>query len=227
MKKESSGCIQQLFGFFVLAIVCGLAAALYVASQAQDLSDIKMPDLGSSAKAPSPRRDLKKVFEESVKGNFVVTLSEKELNEWLASRLKLHQGGALAPWVKLNRVCVRLREEIAEVIIERDVHGFPLTTSMFIQVVQSKTKHSSTREIQFHGGEFIKNSSLPPRGGRFGKLTVPQGFLYLVMSDFRKLRDAMQDEIELGIQRMTVIQIENQRIVLDPRQQAAASDPVF
>jgi hypothetical protein len=226
MSKQSSGCIQQIFGFFVLAIVCGLGAALYLASQAQDLSDIKKPEIGSG-NAPSPQRDLKKVFEESVKGNFVVTLSEKELNEWLASRLKLHQGGALAPWVKLNRVCVRLREGIAEIIIERDVHGFPLTTSMFIQVVQSKTKHSSTREIQFHGGEFIKNSSLPPRGGRFGKLTVPQGFLYLVMSDFHKLSDALKDEIELGIQRMTVIQIENQRIVLDPRQQAAASDPVF
>lgn len=226
MSQQGSGCIQQLFGFFLMAMVCCLGGALYLASQAQDLSDIKMPDL-SHAYAPSPQRDLKKLFEESMKGNSVISLSEKEINQWLASRLKPKQGGALAPWVKLNRVCVRLREGIAEIIIERDVHGFPLTTSMFIQVVQSKTKHNSIREIQFHGGEFIKNSSLPPRGGRFGKLTVPQGFLYLVMSDFNKLKDALKDEVELGVQRMSLIKFENQRIVFDPRKQATVSDPVF
>ena len=57
-----------------------------------------------------------------------------------------------------------------------------------------------------------------PRGGRFGKLVVPQGFLLLVMPAYEKLVPLFREEIHLGFEEMARIKIEKNRLVLDPRE---------
>jgi hypothetical protein len=216
-KKKSGGCLGRLVGLLSLAVLGGLGAALYHVYLPQDLSDIGgiEPSLTTPA---SPPRDLRAVLEKSIEGDYSVQISETELNQWLARELELNQAGELAQWVSLKRVCVRLREGVGEVIIERDVAGYPLTTSMFLQVEQMESAAGISTQIHLHGGAFHEMVPFPARGGRFGRLTVPQGFLIMVMPDFRKIADLFGTEIDLGFQRMARIKIEDKRLVLDPKQ---------
>jgi hypothetical protein len=221
--RKKGGCLGKLMGLLVLGVIAGLGAALYYISLPQDLSDIGGYAPISTTPA-SPPRDMRAVLEKSLEGEYSVTLSETELNHWLARELALKQGGELAEWVKLNRVWVRLREGVAEVIIERDVAGYPLTTSMFLQVEQTETAQGVSTQIHLHGGGFHEMAPRPTRGGRFGQLTVPQGFLIMVMPDFQKLAEVFETEIDLGFQRMTRIRIEDKRLMLDPKKPTRSDD---
>ena len=219
--NKSGGCIGKLLGLFVFAVYAGVGAALYYISLPQDMSDIggSSPSL---TKPASPPRDIQMVLEKSIEGDYSVQISETELNQWLARELKLKQGGELAQWVTLKRVCVRLREGVAELIIERDIAGHALTTSMFLQVEQTETAKGISTEIHLHGGGFHEMAAIPARGGRFGQLTIPQGFLILVMPDFKKIADLFGTEIDLGFQRMARIKIKDKRLMLDPKQPTQA-----
>lgn len=215
-KKKKGGCMGKLLGLLVFAVIAGLGAAIYHITLPQDLSDIGgySPSLTTPA---SPPRDMKAVLTMAIEGDYSVQLSETELNHWFARELELKQGGELAEWVTLKRVWVRLREDVAEVIIERDVAGYPLTTSMFLQVEQTETAKGISTQIHLHGGGFHEMVPIPSRGGRFGQLTVPQGFLIMVMPDFRKIAGIFETEIDLGFQRMSRIRIEDKRLTLDPK----------
>jgi hypothetical protein len=215
-KKKKGGCMGKLLGLLVFAVLVGLGAAIYHITLPQDLSDIggHSPSL---TKPASPPRDMKAVLTKAIEGDYSVQLSETELNHWLARELELKQGGELAEWVTLKRVWVRLREDVAEVIIERDVAGYPLTTSMFLQVEQTETAKGISTQIHLHGGGFHEMVPIPSRGGRFGQLTVPQGFLIMVMPDFRRIAGIFETEIDLGFQRMSRIRIEDKRLTLDPK----------
>jgi hypothetical protein len=216
-EKPKGGCFGKLLGLFIFLVIIGLGAALYFISLPQDLSD-----LGGNAPAPtsaaSPPRDMRAVLQKSIEGDYSVTLSEKELNEWLLRELKLKQGGELAPWVSLKRVWVRLRSDVAEIIIEREIYGKPFTASMFLQVEQVETGTGISTEIHLHGGGYHELVPFPPRGGRFGQLTVPHGFLIMVLPDFKKIAALFETEIDLGFLQMARIRIEDKRLVLDPKQ---------
>lgn len=218
-KKKKSGCFGKLLGLLILIVFVGLGVSGYFISKPQDLTDIAgyEPDAGEGV---SPPRDLQTVLRKSIEGGYSVTISEKELNAMLAAKMEMEQGGLLGEWVKIKSVRVRLEKDVAEVIIEREIEGYPFTTSMFLQVEQNEDQKGITTEVHFHGGGYHELLPKPTRGGRFGQLTVPQGFLILVMPDFRKIAEAFDDEIELGFRRMARVKIEDNRLTLDPNMPA-------
>lgn len=222
-KKTKGGCLGKLFGLFVFLVIIGLGAALFFISQPQDLSDLGGNAPVSTAPV-SPPRDMEAVLAKSIEGNYSVLLSEKEINDWLGRELILRQDGELAEWVKLKRVWVRLREGVAELIIEREVAGKAFTTSMFMKVEQVESGKGISTKIHLHGGGFHDSLTHPVRGGRFGKLTVPQGFLILVMPEFRKLAALFETEIDLGFQQMARIKIKDKQLELDPKKPTRAAD---
>ncbi|MGL4400876.1 MAG: hypothetical protein ACRCXD_13480, partial [Luteolibacter sp.] len=189
--------------------------AIYSAVQPQDLSDLKSP--GTSA-APVQPRDVKVVLKNAIDRGFPVTLQEAEINQWLARTLVTKQGGPLAEKVTLDRVWVRLEEGVAEVIMERQFMGTPFTVSMYLQIERLESLQGVFTEIHPHGGPYHPDFPHPPKGGRFGKLVVPQGFILLVLPAFEKLAEQFPTEIELGLREMSRITLEKGRIVLDPRE---------
>ena len=222
-EKPKGGCLGKLFGLLVFLAIVGLAAALYFVSLPQDLSDLK-GEVSSSRTATSPPRDMEAVLTKSIEGDYSVILSEKELNDWLGRELELKQGGELSPWVSIKRVWVRLREDVAEIIVEREILGKPVTTSMFLKVDQQESAKGVSTQIHLHGGGFHESLPHPTRGGRFGQLTVPQGFLIMVMPEFQKIASLFEREIDLGFQRMARIKISDRKLELDPQQPTQAGD---
>lgn len=198
-----------------MAVLCGLGTAVFFVTQPQDLSDIGGY---GPASAGESSRDLRAVLRASLDRGHTLTLGETEINRWLGRTLTAKQGGPLADKISMERVCVRLEDDVAEVIMERSVFGKPFTVSMFVKVEQTEGSGGQRTVVHRHGGPYTPDLPKPMRGGRFGKLVVPQGFLILVVPAYEKLAETYREEIRLAFEEMAVIRIESNRLVLDPRQ---------
>lgn len=203
---------------FVLLVIGGLGTAVWYISQPQDLSDIEeYSKEGTESLEGTSSRDIEEVLRKSLEGGHSVSISEKEINLFLARELKSKQEGYVGQWVKIKQVLVRLEENVAELIVVREILGYETTVSMFVQVSKVEDKKGMNTQANFHGGKFHENLPLINRGGRFGSLTVPQGFLILVMPEFRKIGDLFKTEIDLGFEKMARFKIEEGKLVLDPK----------
>lgn len=222
--KSGGGCLGKLFFLILLVAACGLGAAVFFITQPQDLSDVG--GYGPMANRKTPARDLKVVLRNSLDRGYPVTLTETEINQWLGRTLLAKQGGLLADQVALERVWVRMEPGVAEVIMERRFMGQPFTVSMFLQVEQLQGPKGVRTEVLMHGGPFHESVPKPLRGGRFGQLVVPQGFLLLVMPAYQKLAAVFRDEIHLGFEEMSRINIGKNRLVLNPREPSGDASAV-
>ncbi len=208
------GCFSKLLFLVLLAALLGLGAAAFFVTQPQDLSDLSTETAATRA---LPKRDIKAVLKSALDRSYPVTLSETELNQWLGRTLITKQGGVFEGRVTLDRVWIRLEDGRAEVIMARRFLGHPFTVSMYLQVERVEGMKGTSTEITLHGGPYLKDFPDPPRGGRFGQLVVPQGFLILVMPAYEKLAALFHEEIELGFRDMARIKIEKGRLILNPQ----------
>ena len=209
--REGGGCFSKLLFLVLLIGAAGLGSAISFALRAQDLSDL-------SSAAPVPQRDMKSVLKSAIDRQYALTLSEAEINQWLARTLSTRQGGLLSDQVKLKRVWVRLEDGRAEIIMERTVLGAPFTVSMYLQVERVESAEGKATKIRMEGGPYYPDIPRPPKGGRFGRLVVPQGFLLLVMPAYENLAKMFPEELELGFREMSRISIEKGKLILDPRE---------
>lgn len=202
---------------FVAVTLSWLAISLFLVMQPQPMHDIDGMD-----PAAGTGRDVSTVLRESQQRQTTATLTEEEINLWLARTVEANQGGILGMSLKFERVAVRLSEELVEVVMVRELAGRPFTVSMFISVVQNRDGDRLDTEVNLHAGSSRK---LPPvlNGGRFGRLIVPQGFLRMIRPSYITLAEALREELDNGFTDMTVIKIEDKKITLDPRKPRRAS----
>jgi hypothetical protein len=213
--KAGRGCLAKIFFISLFFLGVGLGSIVFFIVQPQDLSDLG----GYGPQAQKiPERDLKVVLQNSIERKFPVTLTEADINNWLARTLVLKQGGLLADSTTLKRIWVRMEEGRAEVIMERLVLGMPLTVSMYLQFERTENAGGTSTEVALHGGQYHPDLPKPPRGGRFGKLVIPQGFLHLVMPSYEKLAALFPEEIRLALSEMSRIKIQKGSLLLDPRE---------
>jgi hypothetical protein len=213
--KSAGGCFSKLLLLILLAAMGGLGTAVHFVTQPQDLSDLG--GYGPAVKA-TPPRDMEAVLQNATDRNYAVTLSEAEINLWLAKTLAMKQGGFLAEPVKLEHFWVRLEEGRAELIMERTILGKPFTLSMYFTVEKEHSGKNSYTNFIPSGGRFLKDYNFPQKGGRLGQLVVPQGFLHLIIPSYEKVAALFSNEIELAFNKMQRINFETDRIVLDPRE---------
>lgn len=222
MLEPKGSCLGKLVTLVAMAGVAGLAAALYFVGQPQDLSDLK------SSVPGKPARNLRTVLQTAVDRSYPVPLTEDEINLYLKQTLKAKQGGLLGEVVRLDGVRVRLEEDRAEIVIERTAMGYPLTLSMYVRVEQTLDMNGKpSTSILRDGGPMLPQAPRLERlvkGGRFGKLVVPQGFLLLVLPSFEKLAALYREELRLGFEEMSRVRITEGKLLLDPRPEGDASD---
>jgi len=217
--KSGGGCFSTLILLVFLAVAIGLGSALFFITQPQDLSNLG--GYGPAAKT-APVKDVKAILKNSLDRGHPVTLTEADLNIWLDRTLTRKQGGLLGSQVSLERIWVRLEEGFAEVIMERKIMNQPFTVSMFVKVEKLEGPKGLVTEVKLDGGPYQADLPKPPRGGRFGRLVVPQGFLILIMPAYEKLAALFPEEKTLGIEEMARIKIEKGKMILNPRAPAEA-----
>lgn len=198
----------------VLLAVAGLVVALLSLSTPQNLKNIGGYAVTSKS---GTAWDMKTVLQGAIDRKQPLTLTERHINLWLARTLTPRQGGFFSRVISLDRVWIRLEDKRAEVIQERRIFGQPFTVSMFLKVEQSHGDHGALTQIHLHGGPYFENLPQVRRGGRFGNLVVPQGFLLAVIPSYQKLARLFSEEIHLGLEEMAHIQIAKGRLILDPR----------
>ena len=217
--RPGGGCFSKLLFLILFSATAALGSAVYFIAQPQDLTDLG--GYGTVSKI-TPTRDLKQVLVNAVEKaaanrGYAVTFSEAELNDWLARTVVAKQGGLLGTGVSLDRVWVRLEEGRAELIMARSLFGRSFTVSMYIQVERMEDSEGPFLNVQQDGGPYHKDYPRPPRGGRFGRLVVPQGFLYLVKPAYQKLAALFPEEAEL-LARMSKVKFEKGSLTVDPRE---------
>ena len=217
--RSGGGCFSKLLYLIVLGATAALGTATYFVVQPQNLTDLG--GYGISSKI-APVRDLKLILQNAVDKSvanrgYTVTFSEAELNDWLARTVVAKQGGLLGSAVTLDRVWVRLEEGRAELIMARTLFGRPFTVSMYFRVEKMEDAQGPFLSIQQEGGPYHKDFPRPPRGGRFGRLVVPQGFLYLLRPAYQQLGALFPEESEL-FARMSKVTIEKGKLTVDPRE---------
>lgn len=210
-KRTGSGIFYKFGVVFVVATICGLLFSVFLLFQPQSLDGI-----GGTTSA-SGGRDVSAVLRESQQRQVPVTLTEAEINQWLARTLEVRQGGRFEDSVTFKRVVVRITDGLAEVVMEREIRGRPFTVSMFLTIDQVRDGNSLRTELNLHGGGYAPWLPSPPRGGRFGRLPVPQGFLRMVIPSFESLAETLSDELDNGFKKMIYIRFEDKRVELDPR----------
>lgn len=212
-EEKKGGCLGRLLVLFVLVLLVAFAAALFFIALPQDMGAIP----GYAVAPPPNGRDLTRVLENSIKGGHALTLTEAEVNAYLKRTLVARQNGLLAPWVELRGAAVRFHPGHAEVVLERTISGRPFTLSMFVSIDQTETPDGRiTTYVNKHGGPYHPRVSFLNRGGRFGRLVVPQGFLILVIGSFERLAQVYPRELDLACKEMARIKIEQGKLVLDP-----------
>lgn len=221
--KPKGSCLGKLVTLVALAGVAGLGVAVFFMARPQDLSDIK------GIAGTNKSRDLRAVLQSAVDRGYAVTLTEEEINLYLKQTLLAKQGGLLEKAVGFDGVRVRLEEGRAEIIMQRSVMGQPLTLSMFVRVEQTLNMQGTPQTtVMRDGGPFLPQLPRTERlvkGGRFGQLVVPQGFLLLVLPAYEKLAALYRKELELGFEEMSRITMSDGKLVLDPRPDGGAELP--
>jgi hypothetical protein len=218
-KRKSRGCLGRVMTLFVLGLLGGLALSFYLISQPQEMGDI---DGARAASTLAPVRDLKTVVQNAVDRGYSVTLSEEEINGFLARTLLARQAGLLSEHVSLDGVWVRLEPGRAEIIMERRILGRPFTVSSYVQIEQTEELNGRTRtQIIPHGGPYFEGAKVN-RGGRFGRLVVPEGFLHLTKPAYKALAEVYGHETpegwesDLQFGAMSRVRIEDGRLTLEP-----------
>ncbi len=184
---------------------------MFLVMQAQNTQSLE-----TAAASVTTQRDLNDVFVRAREGAYKITISEEELNAYVARKLAMKQGGALAGVVSLEKILIRLEEERAEVITVRKVFGKTFTTSLWLTIEQTENASGEVATSFDLSGGTMPILHKIKKGGRFGRLTVPQGFLLLTKSAHIQLVDVFAEDIRNGIEEMGRIQIRKGALELDP-----------
>jgi hypothetical protein len=202
----------------VVTLIALLAVGILTVFQAQNTSDLE-----SKAAAVQEARNLTEVFRKALEGAYEVTISEEELNAYIAKHLAMKQKGLVPSLVTLEKVLVRMEDDHAEIILVRKIGGKPFTTSMWLQIEQMENSSGEiTTNIEPSRGSMPILHGIK-QGGRFGRLVVPQGFLIFTEKAYRELATVFSEEILHGIQEMARIRIRKGALDLNPSHGEAMS----
>ena len=164
-----------------LALLVFLFTAITLSFLPQDLSDLEGRNEDGTSNPPT--RNLERVLENAANQGLQVSLSEEEVNEWLASTVKGTQEGVLGKSVHYRGSWIRFHEGSAQIIFEREAFNRIHTIAMNVEIKQVIEENNRM------------STSIHWQGGRLGQMPVPQGYLLLVMSSYEQLAGALAPEV--------------------------------
>jgi len=218
--RKGGGKIKFLFILLILGILGGMVAYVYFAWQNKDLSGIAGRDKIIAKNTASAEIDVFKKLQNAYNGNYVVTLTEEEINLYIAKRLSMKQDGPLKGFSKIKGVYVDLTPNMMEVFIEREIaqygeDGVPKTEYIkpFDHTISMKFKIYTKENTNDSGTTNIVEFP----GGTIGKSPAPGMFVKVMKPSFDAIATFFEKEIELAHGRIIHIKIEDGKVTLDPR----------
>ncbi|MGJ8725226.1 MAG: hypothetical protein ACSHYB_11765 [Roseibacillus sp.] len=203
---ERSKRFQSAVLLLALALLVFLFTAITLSFLPQDLSDLE--GRNEDGTSTPPARNLERVLENAASQGIQVTLTEEEVNQWVASKVKGTQEGVLGKSVSYRGTWIRFKEGSAEVVFEREAFNRLHTIAMNVEIEQ------------LIEGNNQMSTNIHWRGGRLGQMPVMQGYLLLVMSSYEELAKAMAPEmrsLKSLLQGKATIEFEEGKVSFEPR----------
>lgn len=210
---ERSKRFQSAVLLLALVLLVFLFTAIALSFLPQDLSDIE--GRGEEGASAPPSRNLERVLENAANQGIQVTLTEEEINQYIAQKVAGTQEGLLAPSVAYRGTWIRLKEGSAQVVFEREAFNRLHTIAMNVEIEQLVS------------GNDQMSSNISWAGGRLGQMPVPQGYLMLVMSSYEELATALAPEIrslKSLLEGKAAIEFKEGEVVFEPRS-SGRNDP--
>lgn len=179
-------------------VALAMLGAAVMAGLPMDLSAFKGRETTPVA-TEAPRNLLAEAQKVMIDRNADIVFTEEEVNRYLSRRLQGVQKGMIASIVKYRGAYVDLTPGKAEVVIEREVFGKPITMSVTV-----------TPEV------YQKQVRYLPTNWTLGRISLGERNVKPVIELFRRLRVTLGDEYEM-LRQMTEVRFEEDRVVLDSR----------
>jgi hypothetical protein len=183
---------------FLTVIALGMLAAVAMVMLPRDMSTVGGYPINPLA-GEKPRNLLAEAQKIMIDRNTELSLSEEEVNRYLNQRLQGEQKGPMAALVKFRGVYLDFAPGTADVVIERELFGMPITMSAKLTAEQTR------------GRAYYK-----PAGWTLGRVELGERNVKPVIDLFIRLRGTCLDEYQ-AIQQMSDVRFEDNRVVLDAR----------
>lgn len=193
---SSSGSGGGGLTLVLLLLMLGGLVFCYTLAFTSDACDARIPASGSSVP------NLKNLLAIGLSSGQNLTVTEEDINGYLAATLKARQGGPLADRAPLRRVAVRLRDGNFHVVLVREILG--REHSVAVRLTPSQTGA---------GGERVW--SVQPSGGSIGKLPIAGGLVALALHPVNQLAAIYRDELKI-LRHASSIRVESGRVQLGP-----------
>ncbi len=207
--------LGNLIFVFTISIILGIGWVVYQTWIPQNLSDL------SGYRQADVAPNIPELLRQANKKNAALTLTENDVNRYLASTLKASQNGILSPLARPNGVGIRFHDNYMEIIIERRIGISTMqTVSMYVTVVQEAAGTSPLPVTRLEFCASVDKNNVVSRGGTLGRLVVPQGYMIFLRPAFENLAQAYGDILDSIVDSGKIIRISKGRVdLLPPPQQ--------
>lgn len=214
-------------GFSLLKTIIGIVVVIAITSMAMHTAFSWIPRNlqavdGMGSEDEEVANLAERLEEAVVKKSYEVTITEAELNRYIASRLKLTQSPIVDDYVTIKAVYVDLKPDMLDISIEREF-DYPNNQQDdgskkvgFLPLAQTVSMQLEIRSEKDPDGGMKTTINFP--GGNFGKSPAPGLLVHVVKPSFDLIAEFFEQEISLGYRQMTSVKIEDGLIKLDPRQ---------
>jgi hypothetical protein len=179
-------------------VALGMLAVVVMVAMPKDLASVGGYAVGLTD-GGKPRNLLAETQKIMIDRNTELTFSEEEVNRYLNYRLSGTQKGMMAAIVKFRGVYVDFSPAKAEMIIEREIFGRPITISVDLVAEQIR------RQMVYK-----------PDAWHLGKISLGARTIGPVVELFTRLRGSLLDEYHV-LQQMSDVRFEDNKVVLDAR----------
>lgn len=165
--------------------------------------------------------DLKEGLKQALEKSYVMTITEEELNRYIAKHLKLTHSAIVDDYVSIKGVYVDLKPNLVDITIEREV-DYPANLQAdgskkfsFLPLNQTLSMQLAIEVTDSENGDVHTQVSFP--GASFGRAPAPGGLAVVVKPNFDVVYDFFQEELKLAYNNGTSITVEDGLLKVDCR----------
>jgi hypothetical protein len=218
MHRRGFSLLNTIIALVMLVALTSMATHTVMSWIPRNLQDVDgAGPLAEAAKIP----DLAERLKDAIEKSYEVTITEEELNRYVASRLVLTQSPIVDDYVKITGVYVDLKPDMIDVSVERE---FDIPNNQqadgskkigFMPFSHTVSMQLELKTLDDQDGGKKRTVSFP--GGHFGKAPAPGMLVRVVKSNFDVIAEVFSEEIKLAYEEMTSVIIRDGVITLDPR----------
>ncbi len=192
---NSGGGISVMTVFLTLMAMVMLAVVTLVVLP-RDMSGVSGYPVNPLTASP-PRNLLEEAQKTMVTRTADLSFTEEEVNQYLNHRLQAEQTGPIGALVKFRGIYIDFTPGLADIIIERELFGMPLTMSATVST-----------------DKFRQQTTYHATNWRLGRIDLGKRNIKPVMDLFMRLRMSCLDEFQT-LQQMIDVRFEEDKVVLD------------